>query len=80
LRIEYSDVSVTLFEDILDIILFGITFEFLFGPKISIRTQVMIVVKAIDKLLSVNVLLIRRTAVPQMGVSVDDKYLFLQLM
>ncbi len=33
----------------------------------------MIIIKAVDELLSVNVLLIGGTAVPQMGVGVDHK-------
>jgi hypothetical protein len=36
----------------------------------------MIVIKAIDELLSVNVFLVRGAAVPQVGVGVDDKYFF----
>ena len=34
----------------------------------------MIIIKAVDKLLSVNVLLVSGTAIPQMGVGVDHKY------
>src|SRR5262245_1636918 len=73
LGIENSDIGITLFEDVLDEILFGIPFEFLLWPNIRIRTQMMIIVEAVNKLFSVNVFLISGTGVPQMGVTVDDK-------
>ena len=76
LWVEDGHVSVSLFEDILDIVVLGIAFELLFWPNIRIRAQVMIVIKAIDELLSVNVFLVRGAAVPQVGVGVDDKYFF----
>ena len=76
LWIENRDVSIAFFEDILDIILLSIAFEFLFWPNIRFRAQMMIIIKAVDELLSVNVLLISGTAVPQMRVGVDNKYFF----
>jgi len=36
----------------------------------------MIVVKTVDKLLAVNILLVSWTAVPQMGVTINDEDLF----
>jgi hypothetical protein len=45
-------------------------------PNEILRAQLMIVVEALDKLFSMNVLLILRTSIPKMDVSVDDEDLF----
>ena len=51
--------------------------ELLLLPELLLRAQVrMIGVEAVDELLAVDVLLVCRAAVPEMGVSVDDENLF----
>src|SRR5690348_6652663 len=76
LRIENRHIGIAFLENIFDEVLFRIPFKFCFGPDIRVRAQMMIVVKTVDKLLAVNILLVSWTAVPQMGMSINDEDLF----
>ena len=76
-RLQDRHVDVTLDEKVVVHGLGVVLLELVLGPQLLLGAQArVIVVKAVDELLAVDVLLVCRAAVPKMGVAIDDKDLF----
>ena len=76
LRIEDRQVRVPLPEDIFLEISVCILLILLERPDVLLRTQLMVVIEAIDKLFPVNILLVLFTPIPKMNMGIDNKNLF----